>query len=212
MTNFFRRVATAGAVAIALTSSAALGQMAIPGALTAPPVPDNIKAPAGNTLFAKGEALGTQNYICLASGSGFAWTFFSPEATLFVKFKWFGGEVRQQIMTHFLSPNPAEGGTPRATWQSSLDTSAVWARMVPGGSSSDAAFVEAGAIPWLLLQKMGSRRGPTGGDILAGVTYIQRLSTSGGGAPTTGCSQASNVGAMALAPYTADYYFYEKAQ
>ena len=32
-----------------------------------------------------------------------------------------------QILTHFLSPNPSENATPRAAWQHSRDTSAVWA-------------------------------------------------------------------------------------
>ena len=32
-----------------------------------------------------------------------------------------------QIITHFLSPNPVEADTSRATWQDSRDSSAVWA-------------------------------------------------------------------------------------
>jgi hypothetical protein len=39
------------------------------------------------------------------------------------------------------------------------------------------------------------------------VSYIQRLDTAGGLAPTTGCT-ADHVGEIAEVPYTATYYFY----
>src|SRR6266508_57636 len=88
--------------------------------VTPPDMPDNILVPDGNKRFLEGHALGTQDYICLPSGSGFAWTFFGPQATLF-------NDHDKQIITHFLSPNPDESGMPRATWQHSRDTSTVWA-------------------------------------------------------------------------------------
>ena len=205
--HYVRYFATAGFIAMTLGSSIALAQ---PATLAPPPVPGNIEVPAGNTLFLAGQAQGTQNYICLPSASGFAWTFFSPQATLFLNYKFFGNDIRQQIITHFLSPNPQESGTGRATWQSSLDTSAVWAKTIQ--PSSDPSFVAPGAIPWLLLQEVGTRSGPMGGEILAHTTYVQRLNTAGGVAPSTGCSQAENVGATALVPYTADYFFYKKSE
>src|SRR6185436_2204309 len=102
--------------------------------------------------------------------------------------------------------NPDESGLARATWQSSLDTSAVWAKAI--ASTSDPKYVAMGAIPWLLLQKVGTRVGPTGGTVLAQTTYIQRLNTTGGPAPSSGCTESSNVGSTAFVPYTADYYFY----
>jgi hypothetical protein len=103
-----------------------------------PPIPPNIAPPAGAQAFLEGHAVGTQNYICLPSGGSFAWTLFGPQATLF---KGNGA----QLTTHFLSANPDEAGTPRATWQHSDDTSAVWAVAV--ASSSDSHFVAPGAIP-----------------------------------------------------------------
>jgi hypothetical protein len=45
--------------------------------------------------------------------------------------------------------------------------------------------------------------------MLTPTTFIQRLSTSEGVAPATGCSQSTNVGATALVPYTTDYFFYK---
>ena len=43
--------------------------------------------------------------------------------------------------------------------------------------------------------------------VFADVTWIQRLATENGLAPTTGCDDA-HVGAAVLAPYDADYFFY----
>jgi hypothetical protein len=115
----------------------------------------------------------------------------------------------RQVITHFLSPNPDEGGLARATWQDSRDTSAVWARAI--ASSSDPDFVAPRAIPWLLLQVVGNEDGPDDGDRLARTTYLHRINTAGGLAPSTGCAQAADVGARAFAPYLADYVFYRKA-
>ncbi len=164
-----------------------------------PPAPANIQVPAGNKLFLVGHAIGTQNYVCRPVGDGVKFVLFTPQATLF--------SDNKQVTTHYFSPNPDEGGTIRATWQHSRDTSTVWGEVKPGNSSSDPAFVEPGAIPWLLVTVVGSQAGPTGGDFLMGTTFIQRLNTTGGTAPASGCD-ADHLGATAPVFYTADYYFY----
>ena len=208
MTIRFRsRIATC--FIFATVSLAGIGQAAFAQAVKAPPVPAGLQAPEGTIAFLEGHATGTQDYICLPSGAGFAWTFFGPQATLFTDFKVFQKDIRQQIITHFLSPNPDENNLGRATWQSSIDTSAVWAKTAK--ASTDSNFVAAGAIPWLLLDVVGAQAGPAGGNILTPTVAIQRLNTRGGVAPTEGCSQATDVGATALVPYTADYFFYRKA-
>ena len=46
--------------------------------LVPPHVPPNLEVPAGNKVFLVGHAAGTQQYVCLFSGSSFAWTFFGP--------------------------------------------------------------------------------------------------------------------------------------
>ena len=163
-------------------------------------MPSDIQVGAGNKAFLAGHAIGAQDYICLPSSAGFAWTVFGPQATLF-------NGNNKQIITHFLSANPSEGGLPRATWQHSADTSTVWALAI--ATSSDPSFVAPGAIPWLLLQVVGAHDGPTGGHRLSATTLIQRLNTAGGVAPATGCNQAIDVGKKALVPYTADYFFYK---
>jgi len=198
------RIATLVSV-FALPSRLAMGQMGL-AEVQAPMVPSNLQVPAGNTTYLKTHAIGTQNYVCLPGASGPVWKFLGPQATLFVTFPWIQGEATWQAATHFLSSNPSEGGTARPTWQSSLDTSAVWGKAI--ADSADPKFVAPGAIPWLLVEVAGARRGPMGGSALTQTTFIQRVNTSGGVAPSAGCD-ASAYGKIALVPYTTDYYFYQ---
>ena len=173
-------------------------------AQTLPEVPPALEVPEGFVLFSKGSAVGTQNYMCLpAASGGFAWRFFAPEATLFVPVL----GLQPQLATHFLSSNPDEISTNRPTWQHSVDSSRIWAR--PLQSSTDPNYVEPGAIAWLLLEVVGREPGPDGGSFFTPAAYIQRLNTSGGVAPATGCAQAADVGSLALVPYTTDYFFFK---
>jgi Protein of unknown function (DUF3455) len=178
--------------------------------IVVPPVPANLAVPVGNSVYRVGHAIGTQDYVCLpcpttspaCTASGIIWTFFGPQATLF-------DDGDEQIITHFLSRNSDEGGTPRATWQDSRDSSAVWAFAPAANQSADPHFVAPGAIPWLRLQVVGTRSGPTDGDRLTVTTFIQRLNTAGGVAPATAdCSSRAAVGKTALVSYEADYFFY----
>lgn len=193
-----RLVAYGGALAAAF--ALALPQPASAVDVTPPSVPPGLQVDSGNKPFLEGHAVGTQNYICLPSGAGFAWTLFTPQATLF-------NDDDKELITHFFGPNPeaSEKGTIRAAWQDARDTSTVWAKVI-----HDPAFVTDGAIPWLLLERAGVQAGPAGGDTLTKTTFVQRVNTSGGVAPKSGCSQSTDVGAKAFVPYTADYYFYMK--
>jgi hypothetical protein len=166
--------------------------------LVPPPLPPDLQpVPSGNKVFLKGHAVGTQNYICLPSG----WRLFGPQATLF-------NDDDRQIITHFLSPNPDESGMSRATWQHSRDTSTVWAKMID--SSSDPNFVAPDAIPWFLLEVVGTEPGPTGGERLTGTTFIQRLNTSGGIIPPPSrCDDPADIGITEFVSYEATYFFYK---
>jgi hypothetical protein len=185
--------------------------------LPLPITPKAITPPVGNRLFLAGHAVGSQGYVCLPSGNGVSWTVNNarPDATLFTNV--FGEPV--QIITHFLShnDNPLENVVPsfgNATWQSSFDSSKVWAAPSPQttiAAGTDQSCPNTGAIPCLLLHAVGTQDGPTGGKILAKTTFVQRLKTSGGAAPSnpsTGCLTGTDVGHQLLVPYSADYYFY----
>lgn len=178
--------------------------------VTPPSVPDTIAVQAGNSPFLVGHAFGSQGYTCLpTSTGGTAWSPTArPEATLFTDL--FGQQF--QIITHFqsINVNPKPGVTVplsgNATWQSSFDSSRVWAVKVNGidPSSEIEGCSHTGSIQCLLLQSVGNKKGPTGGNLLANTTFIQRLNTNGGAVPTSACS----AGQTQLVPYTADYFFF----
>lgn len=200
MAKHLLHLITAGIILLGFGSSAAMAQPASRGPIDVPPVPADIGVEEGHTVFMKGHAAGTQNYICLPTDGGPKWTFVAPQATLFQRFK---GDSYQQNMTHFLAAVPPGVGSWLPSWLHSSDSSQVWARKKE--DSDDSAYVEAGAIPWLLLEVVEQTPGPAGGALLAQTTFIQRLNTSGGLAPASTCTQ---IGALALVPYTADYFFY----
>ena len=192
--------------------------------LTPPSTPTLITPPPGNVAFLVGHAKGTQGYVCLPTSVGAStasWTVKGfnarPEATLFQSF--FGQDF--QIITHFLSPDTNPNGVApnplpfgNATWQSSFDSSKVWAAVLHGNTipagSDPSSCPNDGAIPCLLLESIGSEEGPTGGTMLSKTTFVQRLNTKGGSAPTEGCFTSADVGNQALVPYKADYFFYRK--
>ena len=182
-----RRLA-GNAIAAALALAALLPGPAHAAVLPPPGVPDAIKVPAGNVPFLLGHATGTQNYTCKPSSTGYAWTFTGPAATLV-------DDDGKQIITHFAVPTGP-------TWQA-IDGSSVVGARVAG------VTVSPSDIPWLLLSAKSSTppSGP-GGIRLMVTTYIQRVNTTGGVAPMSGCD-ASTAGAVAKVPYTADYYFYK---
>ena len=200
------------AAILALLCAAGMTSHAFAESVTPPPTPSNITPEAGNVAYAVGHAFGSQGYVCLTdpkTGS-LSWTVNAPrpEATLFVNV--FGLQVQE--ITHFASidTNPIDPTIPvplggNATWQSSLDSSKVWAAAVGHiDAGTDSSCPNTGSIPCLLLKSLGNQQGPTGGKFLAVTTFVQRLNTKGGAAPTTACTE----GQTQLQPYTADYFFY----
>ena len=172
-----------------------------------PSVPFGLDVEEGNEVFLLGRGVGTQNYVCAPCDPnnancplGVAFTLFTPQATLF-------NDQGEQLITHFSSPNPVEGGTVRVTWQDSRDTSSVWAKLVK------AVMVTDDSIPWVLLnvKDTGTQAGPTG-DRMTKTTFIQRVNTLGGLAPAVGCLSAADLGHQAFIPYRADYFFYKKSK
>jgi hypothetical protein len=136
---------------------------------------EELQAPAGNTAFFHVYASGVQIY----RWDGTTWTFVGPEAELYADPGFHG-----VIGTHYAGP----------TWESASGGLVV-------GSVLERCTAISDAIPWLLLQTT-SRQGP---GHFAQVTYIQRVNTTGGLAPTT---SGSFVGEEVRVPYTAEYFFY----
>ena len=141
------------------------------------PLCDSIDVPVGNKVSHHAYAQGVQMY----RWNGTTWAFVEPVATLFSDPEYHG-----KVGTHYLGP----------TWESNNGSKVLAARVPNTGCTPDAS-----AIPWLLLQTV-STDGP---GPFSSVTFIQRVNTKGGLAPT---GPGSLIGTVAEVPYTAEYYFY----
>ena len=111
--------------------------------------------------------------------NGTSWGSSVPSATLHADAGSHG-----QIGTHFGGP----------TWLSNSGSQVV-------GTVAQRCPVDAGSIPWLSLTAV-----PSGPGIFSKVTFIQRLETVGGSAPS---APGTVIGQEARVPYTADYLFYQ---
>jgi hypothetical protein len=129
------------------------------------------------------DAIGVQIYSCQATETGYAWTFQAPEANLFDR-------KGRLVVKHYGGP----------TWEAVSDQSKVVAKKLEEFSA------RTDAIPELLLQASAH----DGKGQMDDVSYIQRLETLGGLAPSSGCD-AAHVGATARVDYTATYFFYRPA-
>ena len=149
--------------------------------------PATLAPPADQNIKKILHASGVQRYRCdaLAAG-GFGWTFVEPDADLF--------NGCYPVGTHYVGP----------TWEYK-DGTIITATKIAAANAPEALT----SIPWLLLQVNG-HSGPTTG-AFANVNYVQRLSTGGGIAPAATACDATTVGTIANAPYSADYFFYYTA-
>ena len=179
-TGAIRRRTAAFAVAVAAIVAGVEAGPA--GAITAPGVPPSLAVPAGNVLYAVGHARGYQVYQCQAQNDGFGWVLLYPYAGL-------TDDQGGSFALHYAGPS----------WRAADGSTVVGARVASAPAPSGTA------IPWLLLRAT-STSGPPGGTF-SSTTFIQRINTTGGLAPATGCD-ASHVGATTAVFYTADYYFY----
>ena len=180
-TPSFRRrsLTTAGVAALLLALVMTAG--AEPGNDNRAPVLtgdcEKLTVDAGHKVIAHAYAVGVQVY----RWNGTGWSFLGPQAVLY-----YGDDDTAEMGIHYAGP----------TWES-LSGSKVVATVV------DRAFPDPDSIPWLLL-KATSSEGP---GIFDGVTFIQRLKTTGGNAPG---ERGDFVGEVVEVPYTADYYFYRE--
>jgi hypothetical protein len=139
------------------------------------PLCDSLQVPAGTSVVFHGYAIGVQIY----RWNGTGWVFVAPMATLYGDPGYNG-----QVAIHYAGP----------TWESNSGSKVVGARKA--GCTPDST-----AIPWLKLAAVSS----SGPGVLNRVTYIQRVNTVGGLAPS---ANGTTVGQVANVPYTAEYFFF----
>jgi len=143
-------------------------------------VPEKLVPPAGNVLTSVFKAHGVQIYGCTNG----AWTLTEPAASL-------AGialnPVRPASAIHFRGPS----------WESDQDGT-----LIEGMSPVSAPSDNPNSIPQLLITAKLTR----GTGVFGGVTFVQRLATKGGVAPSSGCA----AGDVKAVQYTAVYRFFKK--
>lgn len=145
-------------------------------------LPEAIRAPVGQKALMTQRGVGELTYECRAKkdmATQFEWAFVGPVATLM-------NADRKAVGKYYAGP----------TWEA-MDGSKVTGKQV---AISPAA---AGNIPLQLVKADAAM----GEGTMKGVSYIQRLKTQGGVAPTATCDAASASKRMTV-PYEADYVFY----
>jgi hypothetical protein len=178
-----RATALACCATLAILAGCAGTPAAIAPAAVAPAVPQTLAVPPDQVLSRVLEASGVQIYECKTAHDDptrMEWAFKAPEAQL----RDTSGQV---IGKHYAGP----------TWEAG-DGSKVVGEVTGRQDAPDRD-----AIPWLLLRAKST----VGQGLFSRTTSIQRLRTSGGKAPTSGCDPAS-AGREARVPYEAQYLFY----
>src|SRR5690606_19869104 len=135
----------------------------------------NLQAPEGNKVAFYTYAEGAQIY----RWNGTSWTFVAPDATLYAD-----AGYHSVVGTHYAGP----------TWESASGSKVVAAVV-------DRCTPDPDSIAWLLLGAV-SNEGP---GIFNRVTFIQRVNTVGGNAPS---EPGDFAGEEARVPYTTEYVFY----
>ena len=134
----------------------------------------NLQAPAGTKQAARVFAKGVQVYRY----DGQAWVQITPSAVLTAD-----SAGQSTVGIHYSGP----------TWEGIGGSEVVG---TPAGSCTP----NANAIPWLMLTAVSDNQP----GVFQSVSFIQRVNTTGGKAPTS----AGSVGEVRSVPYTAEYFFY----
>ena len=145
-------------------------------------LPEAVRVPAGQSMRMVATGVGEITYECREKGAAagqYEWAFVGPVATLY------SGD-KKHVGKYYGGP----------TWEAA-DGSKVTGKQV---ATSPAA---PGNIPMQLVKTDPAM----GSGAMTGVTYIQRLNTKGGVAPSAACD-ASSKGRRQQVAYEADYVFY----
>ena len=147
-------------------------------------LPEPVRVPAGNSVTLETLGTGEITYECREkkdTAGTFEWAFVAPVATLW--------DMQQKNIGKYY------GGP---TWEA-MDGSKVTGKQVAVAPAS------AGNIPLQLVKADPAM----GSGAMTGVTYIQRLETKGGVAPSAACNTAA-VGTKQQVSYQAKYVFYKQ--
>ena len=187
--RFVTRTATVTVSTHAATLLAACGSMSGMKSMDMPMysqanLPAAVQVPAGNKVVMETVGVGEITYACNPKkdmAGQFEWVFVGPDAKL-------NNRSGKQVGKYYGPP---------ATWES-MDGSKLTGAQVAVAPSS------AGNIPLQLVKGNPAM----GMGAMSGVTYIQRVATMGGVAPTMPCD-AGTAGSKKIVKYQADYIFYK---
>jgi hypothetical protein len=146
--------------------------------------PAAIAVPAGHALAMTALGTGELAYECKAKADAagmFEWVFAGPTAVLYDK------KSKAVVGKYYAGP----------TWEAN-DGSKVSGKQLAVSPGTP------GAIPLQLVQAAPA----TGNGAMMGISYIQRINTKGGVAPSDVCD-AGKVGTKKMVKYEADYLFYK---
>lgn len=147
-------------------------------------LPEAVRVPAGNAVLLETVGTGEITYECRPkkdAAGAFEWTFVAPVATLW-------DMQKKSVGKYYGGP----------TWEA-FDGSKVSGKQVGVAPSSP------GNIPMQLVKADPAM----GNGAMTGVTYIQRLETKGGVAPSAACD-AATTGVKQQVGYQAKYVFYKQ--
>jgi hypothetical protein len=167
-------------LAAALAALPAAAAIAEPGGIAAP-----LRVPANEAPAFVLSGNGVYIYQCrqaISDPNTYVWAFVVPDATLY--------DGQRSVARH------ATIGLFESLSDRSSVSGVVRSSQPAGGAN----------LPWVLI-----RAQPIGeSGLFANVSSIQRVNTTGGAAPSSGCGPDS-VGEEARVAYQADYYFYKRA-
>jgi hypothetical protein len=158
--------------------------MAQPANYSQASLPDAVKVPAGHAVILETVGVGTITYQCRAKATmagQFEWVFVGPDAVL-------NSRSGKSLGKYYGPP---------ATWESA-DGSKIT------GTQLAIAPAPAGNIPLQLV-----KANPAIGDgAMKGISFIQRVQTKGGVAPSAVCD-ATTLESKQIVNYQSDYIFYK---
>ena len=149
-------------------------------------LPQAVQVPAGHVVALETVGTGDITYECRDKAAAMGqheWVFVGPSASL--------SDRQGRVVGRYYGPP--------ATW-AATDGSAIT------GTQVAVAPAASGSIPLQLVKANPA----TGQGAMSGLSYVQRVATQGGVAPTSACDAASK-GRREIVKYQADYIFWKPA-